>query len=140
MTDQPNHNDQSELAPARSPEERAGLIRELINRSILTWRLFWDRRVGFLPKLIPLLGIAYLVSPIDLLAEVPLFGIIGPLAYLDDVGLILLALNLFVQASPPDIVREHLRELGARHIGAGDYYADDEEEGEIVEGTVEEVE
>ncbi len=139
MADQPNREDRGELAPTRSPEERAGLIRELINRSVLTWRLFWDRRVGFWPKLIPLLGIAYLVSPIDLLPEAPFLAIIGPLAYLDDVGLILLALNLFVQASPPDIVREHLRELGARSIGPGGYY-EENEDGDVVEGSVEEVE
>ncbi len=139
MADQPNRNSRRELAESHSPEERAGLIRELINRSLLTWRLFWDRRVGFLPKLIPLLGIAYLVSPVDLLPEAPFLAIIGPLAYLDDVGLILLALNLFVQASPPDIVREHLRELGGRQIGPGGYYEDDEEV-DVVEGSVEEIE
>jgi uncharacterized membrane protein YkvA (DUF1232 family) len=139
MTDQPNRKERNELAQTRPPEERAGLIRELINRSILTWRLFWDRRVGFWPKLIPLLGLAYLVSPVDLLAEAPFIAVIGPLAYLDDVGLILLALNLFVQASPPDIVREHLRELGARSIGPGGYYEDGEED-DVVEGSVEEIE
>jgi uncharacterized membrane protein YkvA (DUF1232 family) len=139
MTDQPNRKERNELAQTRPPEERAGLIRELINRSILTWRLFWDRRVGFWPKLIPLLGLAYLVSPVDLLAEAPFIAVIGPLAYLDDVGLILLALNLFVQASPPDIVREHLRELGARGIGPGGYYEDGEED-DVVEGSVEEIE
>ena len=135
MTDQPNRENRRALAETRSPEERAGLIRELINRSILTWRLFWDRRVGFLPKLIPLLSLVYFVSPIDIAPELML----GPLAYLDDVGLILLALNLFVQASPPDIVSEHLRELGARQIGSDSYYEDVEDD-DIVEGTVEEIE
>jgi uncharacterized membrane protein YkvA (DUF1232 family) len=98
--------------PPSSPEEQAITIRNLFDRALLTWRLLWDKRVGFLPKLIPLVGLAYIISPIDF---IPAF-LTGPLGVLDDVGaagLILLTLGLFIQMSPPDVVREHLRELGA---------------------------
>jgi uncharacterized membrane protein YkvA (DUF1232 family) len=94
----------------RSPEEQAGVLRTLYERGILTWKLLWDRRVGFLPKLIPLLALAYIVSPVDLLPAL-VMGPLAPLGALDDVGVMLLGLNLFVQAAPPDVVAEYLREL-----------------------------
>lgn len=105
-------DEQSGRALTESPAERRGVLRALLERTILSWRLFWDGRVGILPKLIPLAGVVYLVSPIDLLPAV-LLGPAAPLGALDDVGIIILVLNLFIQASPPDVVREHLRELGA---------------------------
>jgi uncharacterized membrane protein YkvA (DUF1232 family) len=89
------------------------MLRTLYQRSILTWRLFWDGRVSFWPKLIPLAALAYLLLPIDIAPEV-LMGLLAPLGLLDDIGIILLALNLFVELSPPDVVREHLKELGAK--------------------------
>jgi len=101
------------VASSRTPEERVGMFRALYQRSILTWRLFWDGRVSFWPKLIPLAALTYLLLPIDIAPEA-LMGLLAPLGLLDDVGIILLALNLFVEVSPPDVVREHLKELGAK--------------------------
>ncbi len=114
-----DHHDPAQAA------ERVGLIRALYERSLLTWKLLWDRRVGFLPKLIPLLAVVYLVSPIDLVPAVAL-GPLAPLGTLDDVGIMLLALNLFVQAAPPDVVREYLRELGSKRIS--------HDEADVIEG------
>jgi uncharacterized membrane protein YkvA (DUF1232 family) len=79
----------------------------LYDRGIVAWRLFWDQRVSILPKLIPVAAIAYVLSPLDLLPALAL----GPVGTLDDVGIILLGFTMFIQAAPPDIVREHLREL-----------------------------
>lgn len=93
--------------------ERAGALRALLDRGLLTWRLFWDGRVGLLPKLIPLAALVYIISPFDLISEV-LVPVLGPLVVVDDIGLLIGALTLFIQASPPDVVREHLRTLGAR--------------------------
>ncbi len=98
-----------------STSSEPGALRALYERAAITWRLFWDGRVGILPKLIPVAAIAYLISPIDLAPALAL-GPLAPLGALDDVGVLLLALNLFIQATPPDLVREHLRELSAgRH-------------------------
>src|SRR5690554_4564499 len=77
----------------RSPDEQVGMLRSLVERASLTWKLLWDRRVGWLPKLIPVLGLAYIVSPVDLLPEL-LVGVLGPLIALDDIGVIMLVLNL----------------------------------------------
>lgn len=104
---------------ARPPEERVGMLRVLYENTILTWKLLWDGRVGFLPKLIPLLALVYALSPIDLLPAW-LLGMLAPLGVADDIGIILLALNLFVQACPPDVVAEYLREMRRERLSADD--------------------
>jgi uncharacterized membrane protein YkvA (DUF1232 family) len=112
-----------QIAP--TPVERAGMLRALIENSMLTWRLLWDDRVSFLPKLLPILAIVYLVSPVDILPAL----VVGPLGALDDAGVMLLALSLFVQFSPPDVVREHRRVLAAGRTVRGN--------GDVVEGHAE---
>lgn len=86
--------------------------------AILTWRLFWDSRVDPLPKLIPLAAVIYLFSPVDLVPELAL----GPLGMIDDVGLMILALNVFIASCPPDIVAEHRQQLSS---GGASQSADD---------------
>ena len=99
--------------PSRPPAERVGMLKALYERAVLTWRLLWDPRVGFWPKLIPVLGAAYIISPVDLLPAF-LMGPLAPLGVTDDLGVALLVLNLFVQAAPPDVVSEMLRQMRGR--------------------------
>lgn len=124
LNEQPRRQDKS---LAQSSLERPGTLRALYEKGILTWRLFWDNRVGIGAKLIPLAGLIYLVSPIDLLPAW-LIGPLAPLGALDDIGIILLALNWFVQLAPPDVVKEHLRELGHSFIPSTD-------EDDVIEGS-----
>jgi len=99
----------------------------LYERAVLSWRLLWDQRVGAFPKLIPLGALIYVLSPVDLLPEIAL----GPVGALDDVGIIMLALALFIQVAPSEVVADHLRQLAARR---GDNAADaDVVDGEIME-------
>ena len=58
-------------------------------------------------KLVPVAGLLYLISPIDLIPDLMLPG----LGEVDDIVLLLLALKMFVDLSPPGIVREHLEDL-----------------------------
>jgi len=105
--------DQRHQVPAElHPSQRVSTFRALYERAVLTWKLIWDRRVSFLPKLIPLLAVGYTISPLDL-APALAMGPLAPLGALDDIGILLLALGLFIEACPPDIVREYQRELGA---------------------------
>lgn len=87
----------------------AAFIRDVVRRVRLGWRLFWDRRVPFWTKLIPPATLAYILLPIDLFPDAA-FG----LGQLDDVAVLVLGLQLFIELSPPEIVREHLLALGAR--------------------------
>lgn len=107
-------------------------LRALYDRAIVSFKLMFDNRVGLLTKLIPLGTIAYVLSPLDFIPEM----LFGPLGVFDDVGIILLGLTLFIQASPPDIVQEHLRALRAGHgenSVPSEYPDDNVVDGEIVE-------
>jgi hypothetical protein len=59
-------------------------------------------------------------------------GPLAPLGTLDDIGVALLALNIFIQASPIEVVQEHLRKLGG-FIETPDMNMDDVIDGEAEE-------
>jgi uncharacterized membrane protein YkvA (DUF1232 family) len=84
-----------------------GFFQDLILRIKLIWRLIGDRRVNFLLKILPLGGLIYLFSPIDLIPDIAL-PVIG---YLDDAVVIWLCNTLFVALCPDEVVREHLDAL-----------------------------
>jgi uncharacterized membrane protein YkvA (DUF1232 family) len=96
--------------PSRDVAQTAGLFTNLINQGRLVWRLFNDRRVSSWLKLIPIAGLAYLLSPIDLLPDFLIPG----LGELDDLTIILVSLKMFIDMAPPEIVREHLNKLRRR--------------------------
>jgi uncharacterized membrane protein YkvA (DUF1232 family) len=86
------------------------MIRALLDQLLLTWRLFRDPRVPLWTKAIPILAIAYVLSPLDLIPDF----IIG-LGQLDDLGLIFGAMRLFESVTPDYVVAEHRKELERRH-------------------------
>jgi uncharacterized membrane protein YkvA (DUF1232 family) len=87
--------------------ESAGFVGGLLRQSRLAWRLLKDSRVPGWVKVIPIGGLLYLLSPIDLIPGLVLPG----LGQVDDLVLLLLALKAFIDLSPPGIVREHLEQL-----------------------------
>ncbi len=84
-------------------------VRDTARQARLAWRLFWDKRVPLWTKVIPPAALAYLLFPVDLIPDVAL-----GLGQLDDAAVLLLGAKLFIELAPPDVVREHLRALGAR--------------------------
>jgi uncharacterized membrane protein YkvA (DUF1232 family) len=94
------------------PDQTNAIIRwlgDIIRQGRLAWRLFWDKRVPFLAKLIPPAALAYILFPADILPDV----VLG-LGQLDDIAALLIGIKLFIEVAPPDVVREHLIALGAR--------------------------
>ena len=89
-------------------ERGLGVLGEIVRQGRLVLRLLKDGRVPVWPKLIVPGIIAYLLSPIDLLAD-PVLG----LGQVDDVAVLLIGLKLFVELCPADIVREHLDALSS---------------------------
>jgi uncharacterized membrane protein YkvA (DUF1232 family) len=82
------------------------LWKRIIEPLRLAWALFMDNEVPALNKLLPLIGIAYLLSPIDLMPDfIPLLG------QLDDLGIILVTVGLFIMATPPALREKHLRRI-----------------------------
>jgi uncharacterized membrane protein YkvA (DUF1232 family) len=96
--------------PPSDLNEAAGFAGGLLKQARLAWRLWNDGRVPGWVKLIPVAGLIYLLSPIDLVPDLLLPG----LGDVDDVVMLLLALKMFVDFSPPGVVREHLEEMMGR--------------------------
>jgi len=86
-----------------------GVLRDIIIRLKLVLRLMADRRVSFLLKALPIASLVYLFSPVDLASGVVL-PVIGAL---DDAAILGLGFYLFVELSPPDVVKEHLKNLSS---------------------------
>ncbi|MBN2306192.1 MAG: DUF1232 domain-containing protein [Anaerolineae bacterium] len=85
------------------------LLIKLWQQLSLTWRLIIDGRVSATLKFIPALMVAYILSPVDLIPDVFL-----PFGVLDDIGALLLGLQLFIRSAPPDIVAEHRARMRGR--------------------------
>jgi len=82
----------------------------LITQIRLGWRLWRDSRVPGWVKLIPIAGLLYFLSPIDLIPDLMLPG----LGEVDDLVVLLLALKMFLDFSPQAVVREHVEQLLGR--------------------------
>lgn len=70
---------------------------------ILLVRLLRDGRVPLLEKGVAVLGLGYVLSPIDLLPEI----VFGPLGLVDDAVVLALTLSRLVNHVHPDVVRSH---------------------------------
>ncbi len=91
---------------SQTPDETLGLLKNLIRKMRLLWRLLNDPRVPGWVKAIPALALLYLIFPIDLLPD------LAPgLGQLDDLAIVLLGLKLFHDLSPSAVVREHEADL-----------------------------
>jgi uncharacterized membrane protein YkvA (DUF1232 family) len=95
-------------------QETAGLFGGLIKQARLAWRLLKDERVPGWVKLIPTAALIYFLSPIDLIPDLALPG----LGEVDDIMMLLIALKMFLDLSPSNIVREHLEDLFGGRRGA----------------------
>jgi uncharacterized membrane protein YkvA (DUF1232 family) len=116
--------------PNPSPSQKLNVIVALINRARLVGRLLLDRRVPLFLKLVPLASLIYVVMPIDFIPDV-----IPVLGQLDDIGVVILAVEAFIMVCPQDVVAEHMADIKAGH-GPGSPGA---EKGNVVDGEWHEV-
>ena len=80
----------------------------LFGKVQLVYRLCQDDRVPSLLKVtLPLVVALYFLSPIDLIPDF----ILG-LGELDDLGVLILGMSMFVKLAPREVVAEHSRALG----------------------------
>jgi len=100
----------SKFTVATDAQDSLGFVGGLITQVRLGWRLWRDSRVSGWVKLIPLAGLLYFLSPIDLIPDLMLPG----LGEVDDVVILLLSLKMFLDFSPPAVVREHVEQLLGR--------------------------
>ncbi|HUE40094.1 MAG TPA: DUF1232 domain-containing protein [Candidatus Binatia bacterium] len=75
----------------------------------LYWRLFRDRRVSVLAKALLVATLAYVVWPLDIIPDfLPVIG------EMDDLGIAIAGLWLFIRLCPPEVVLERVREISTR--------------------------
>ena len=108
--------------------DQIGVITKIVRTLRLVWRLLNDSRVFFLPKLIIPFAALYVISPIDLIPDY----ILG-LGQLDDIGVVVLAITLFIEFCPRAIVEEHRQAIAAT-AGLGSNPDED-----VIDGTYREV-
>ena len=94
----------------RSP----GFWLNFFNSFRIAWRLLWDNQVPFSAKLVPILTILYILSPIDLIPDF----IVG-LGQIDDLAILILGVQLFIAVSPKDVVERIRAEIEGRPPGGG---------------------
>jgi hypothetical protein len=90
-----------------NPAHIGGMVSYLPHFIRVFYRLMTDRRVSFLVKLVPFLGLLLLLTPPAL--ELDVVPGIGELDWLL-VGY--LSLKLFLWLCPPGVVREHVAQVG----------------------------
>ncbi|MFN8472080.1 MAG: YkvA family protein [Anaerolineae bacterium] len=85
-----------------SQQGKPGLFASLWTDIRLAWRLFRDREVPWYLKLIPIIGIVYVVSPIDVIPDyLPILG------QADDAAILAFAITWFIKLAPEDRVEMH---------------------------------
>jgi uncharacterized membrane protein YkvA (DUF1232 family) len=78
------------------------LVQTLVSHVRLTLRLLREPGVPLLTKACPVLAALYLISPLDFIPDfLPVLG------QLDDLGVIVIALEAFMRLSPPGAVEFH---------------------------------
>ncbi len=108
--------------------DTVGVLTQFVRTLRLVWRLLNDSRVSILPKLIIPAAAIYVISPIDLIPDV----ILG-LGQLDDIGVVTIAIALFIEFCPRAIVEEHRRAIAAE-AGIGSIREED-----VIDGSYREV-
>ena len=93
----------SDTADARARSRLGDLALLIPDLCVLLFRLLRDERVAIGDKAIALAGLAYVLSPIDLMPVL----FFGPLGALDDLVVVTAAASRLVNHVHPDIVRMH---------------------------------
>lgn len=77
----------------------------------LSWGLMFDGRVPVLLKLIPILALAYILSPIGLIVDlIPVAGLLA------NIAVFMLALVLFNGWAPRNVAKEHMTRIRSKPL------------------------
>lgn len=87
------------------------MLRAIVDQIRLTWQLLRDPRVPLWAKIIPIVGVLYVLSPIDIIPDF----MIG-LGQLDDLAIVLGGMRLFASVVPEHIVEEHRLEIAGKPL------------------------
>ena len=109
---------------------QGGFLQDITLRTKLVFRLMSDSRVSLLLKAVPVAALAYLISPLDFIpaAVAPIVGT------LDDAAIVWLGIYMFLEMCPPDVVREHVKNLISNNQVISDEMKKAQDDGDIVDG------
>ncbi len=93
----------------KSGRSGIGIIAEMWEEIQLAWRLIRDDQVPLYLKAIPVAGLLYVVSPVDLIMDV-----IPVLGQMDDIAVVAFTIKTFVDLAPQDRVAYHRAMLEGR--------------------------
>ncbi len=93
-------------------KNNVSVLAQIINQLRLVWFLIQDKRISIWVKSVVPLFLLYVISPIDIVPDVFL-----GLGQLDDLGVILLGMTLFLKLCPPEVVDQYRRQID---LGSGD--------------------
>jgi len=96
----------------RNPGDFINLIANLPKMVKLIYRLFKDSRTPFHLKIILVLAVVYVLSPIDLIPDL----LIPILGQVDDLIIVIAALRYFMRKCPPELVAEHVQALEMENV------------------------
>jgi len=96
----------SQVVSDKDPGASSGvgdLLFLLPDLTVLLLRLLRDRRVPISSKAVALLGVGYVISPLDAMPAL----LIGPIGLVDDLVIVAASLSLILNRVHPDVVRSH---------------------------------
>jgi uncharacterized membrane protein YkvA (DUF1232 family) len=108
------------MSTQTSQNQSRSALAQLASSLALAIRLFFNPKVPMWAKLVPIFALLYLISPIDIVPD-----FIPGLGQMDDLTILLLAVWIFLQLVPKDLLRGQRNETG---VVEGDYRIVDDSE------------
>ena len=109
---------------------RGNLFQDTVLRIKLIVKLLGDGRVSPWLKILPIGGILYMLSPLDIIPDIA-FPVIGEL---DDLAIIWLTNHFFIELCPPEVVREHVQNLVSNTEIIEEEHKKADEDNEVIDG------
>lgn len=105
-------------------QKQTGLTRSVWQHARLVWRMFRSREVPLVLKLLPVAAVVYILSPLDFVPDT-----IPALGQLDDIGILLLGLKLFIDMSPQQVVDDLMTGI---QLDDGELVLDEKEPEQVI--------
>lgn len=87
-------------------EKSPGFWREVWQQTRLVFRLMRDPEVPIYLKIVPFVGLLYVIMPIDFISDfVPVMG------QLDDITALIVGAKVFIELAPVQVVARHMQEI-----------------------------
>ena len=93
------------MSPANA-DKQLSLLSAMMQQVRLGWYLLTDGKVSLLTKAIIPAALLYVISPVDFIPDV-----IPVLGQLDDLGMVMAGLAIFIRMCPPELVQYYKDQL-----------------------------